>query len=38
MAAKVENKKETPPKGCLRKYLVMSSLDYARDDISKITY
>ena len=35
MAAERTDKKETPSKGCLRKYLVMSSLDYARDDISK---
>ena len=37
MAAEVE-KKETPSKGCLRKVLVMRSLDYARDDIYRITY
>ena len=36
--AKKEKKKETPSKGCLRKVLVMRSLDYARDDIYRITY
>ena len=37
MAAEVE-KKETPSKGCLRKYLVMRFLGYARNDIDQITY
>ena len=32
------NKKETSSKECLCNYLVMRSLDYARDDFSKITY
>ena len=36
MAAEVE-KKETPPKGCLRKYLAMRFLGYARNDIDQIT-
>ncbi len=34
----VANKKETSSKGCLHDYLVMRSLDYARDDIDQITY
>ena len=32
-----DNKKETPSKGCLRRYLVMRFLDYARNDIDPIT-
>ena len=35
MAAEVE-KKETPSKGCLRKYLVMRFLGYARNDITRL--
>ena len=37
MAAEVENKRDTP-KGCLRKYLAMRFLGYARNDIDQITY
>ena len=36
MAAEVK-KKRHPPKGCLRKCLVMRFLDYARNDIDQIT-
>ena len=38
LAGRVAKKKETPSKGCLRKYLVMRFLGYARNDIDQITY
>ena len=38
MAAERADKKETPSKGCLRKYLAMRFLGYARNDIDQITY
>jgi hypothetical protein len=38
LAEKVKKQKETPPKGCLRKYLAMRFLGYARNDIDQITY